>query len=156
MSAEILNIPEEYKSKSHKIGIIASLFNESLMSDLLGSTLKELKVLSPLSTVDVYRSPGSLEIPIITKKLADRGEHDVLICLGLIMEGGTKHGDIMSRSLTPKILDISIEYNLPIVNEILIVTTQEQAEARCSGTEINRGVEAARAALIVLDTLEKL
>jgi len=62
----------------------------------------------------------------------------------------------MSRSLTPKILDISISYDLPIVNEILIVETLEQAQARCSGTEINRGVEAARAALIVLNTLEKL
>ena len=62
----------------------------------------------------------------------------------------------MSRSLTPKILDLSTEYDLPIVNEILIVSNLEQAQARCSGSEINRGVEAARAALIVLDTLDQL
>jgi|GEM_PF-4726369 len=73
MSAEILNVPKELKEQSHKIGIIASLFNEALMTDLLESTLEELKILSPKSVVDVYRSPGSLEIPIITKRLADKG-----------------------------------------------------------------------------------
>ena len=136
--------------------MVASRFNEDLMADLLRHALDELQLHSPGSKVEVFRSPGSLEIPIITKRLAAKGGYDAIICLGLIIEGGTKHGDVMSRSLTPKILDLSTEYDLPIVNEILIVSNLEQAQARCSGSEINRGVEAARAALIVLDTLDQL
>lgn len=133
--------------------IVASQYNSDLVDQLVASTQEELRELSPNATISVHRVPGAFEIPIMVQEVALAGGNDAIIALGVIIEGETAHGDLVARSVTHALMDISLRFRTPVVHEVLLVKNQEQAEARTSGAEKNRGIEAARAAVAVGQTV---
>jgi 6,7-dimethyl-8-ribityllumazine synthase len=94
----------------------------------------------------IERAPGSAELPYAASLLAKSGQFDAIIVIGLVIAGDTNHHNVIGESTANALHNLSIQSEVPIINGIIVVENQEQAEAR-AGTEINRGKEFAEAAL---------
>ena len=127
------------------ISIVASLYNEDLVSSLLDSTVNGIRTLIPGITVNIYRVPGAFEIPVCVKKLIESNNVDIMIALGVIIKGETSHADLVGNSVTQSLQEIATNLNTPIIHEVLLTENREQAIERCKGDK-NRGTEAAKAA----------
>lgn len=139
----------------HTFAIVASRYNAEFVDGMVEGARKELEIISPQARVKVHEVPGSFEIPLAVQAIAERGGVDAILTFGLIWEGETRHADLIATSVTKAILDLSLRFKIPILHEVLVVKNEEQARARCLG-ELNRGIEAARASVRMLQTMSEL
>ena len=80
----------------------------------------------------------------------------MIISLGVIIRGETSHADLIAHTAATALQDIAKAHLKPVINQILLVEDEAQAHARCFGSDINRGIEAARAALSMMDLFSQL
>jgi 6,7-dimethyl-8-ribityllumazine synthase len=136
--------------------IIASLYNEKLVNGLLDAIKEELLGIMPTASVPLYHVPGAWEIPVTAEFVMRHARPDVVIAVGVILQGETAHADLIARSICQKLQDQAVEHLVPVINAVLCVNDEKQAQERCLGTEFNRGTEAARAALNMAELFVKL
>ena len=136
--------------------IVASRFNTQYVDGLIDHATKELGALVPDATISLHRVPGSFEIPVVVRKLATQNKADAIIACGVILQGETNHAQNLSRSVTDALQRIAIDYGVPVINVVLSFNSESQARARCLETEINRGAEAARAAVEIANVIDGL
>ena len=97
--------------------------------------------------VEVVRVPGAFELPVVALALA-RSEHvDAVVCLGVVVRGGTPHFDYVCRAVTDGCTRVALDTGVPVGFGVLTVDTVEQARARAGGAEGDKGREAVLAAL---------
>jgi 6,7-dimethyl-8-ribityllumazine synthase len=130
-----------------RIALVASRFNLEYADGLLRSAQA---VLAGCET-EVVRVPGAFEIPLQVQRLARSGRYAAVIALGVIWQGRTAHAQEINRAVTDALMRISLETDVPVIHEVLAVKTEAEARARCFGTKLNRGREAAEAALAVAE-----
>jgi len=99
----------------------------------------------------VVRVPGAYEIPLQVQRLARSEKYAAVIALGLIWQGKTSHADEITRAVTDALMRIQLETDVPVIHEVIAVKTEAEARARCMGKKLNRGREAAEAALSLLN-----
>jgi 6,7-dimethyl-8-ribityllumazine synthase len=133
-------------SSSLRIGIVASEFNREYTDALLASAQAGLKD----AELKVVRVPGAFEIPLQVQRLARTGNYRAVIALGVVWQGKTLHAQEILRGVTDALMRIGLETDVPIIHQVLAVATEAEARARCMGTKLNRGREAAEAALAVI------
>jgi 6,7-dimethyl-8-ribityllumazine synthase len=136
--------------------IVASRYNREFVDGLVNGARNELAVLAPKSRVELHEVPGSFEIPLGVQAVAERGNAHAILAFGLLWEGETLHASLIATAVTGALMDISLKHKLPVLHEVLVIQNEEQARARCLDTEINRGVEAARASVAMLAALKKI
>ena len=136
--------------------IVASKFNAEYVQGLVNHTTDELRSLAPAAVVTLHQVPGAFEIPIVVREVASKRNVDAVIAIGLILKGSTTHAEHLSHSVTNALQQIAIEYGVPVIHAVLSVENEEQARERCLGNKINRGVEAARAAVEVAAVISDL
>src|SRR5262245_7477509 len=136
--------------------IVASRFNAQYVDGLVDHVAEELRGLAPHSTISLHRVPGSFEIPVIAREVAIQNKADAIIACGVILQGETNHAQNLSRSVTDALLRIAIEHRVPVINAVLSFENENQARARCLENKINRGTEAARAAVEIGKVLSEL
>lgn len=130
-----------------RFGIIVSRFNQTITDPLLRGALRVLEEQGVRAEdVEVVKVPGAFEIPGAAKKLGLLGRFQALICLGAVIQGETPHFHYISSEVSRGIGRLSLELGLPVIFGVLTTDSMEQAIAR-SGNEINKGAEAAMAAL---------
>ncbi len=130
-----------------RFGIIVSRFNQPITDALLKGALRTLEEQGTRpEDVEIATVPGAFEIPSITKKIGLLGRFNALICLGAVIQGETPHFHYICSEVSRGIGQISLELGLPVIFGVLTTTTMQQAIAR-SGHEINKGAEAAMAAI---------
>ena len=134
------------KEKRH-FSIVASLFNGQYVRGLVDHARAELKLLAPAAVVSLHEVPGAFEIPVVVRELALQKKADAILALGVILQGKTSHAQNLARSVTDALQQIAVEHGIPVINAVLSVENDAQAHERCLGEEINRGTEAARAAV---------
>ena len=134
--------------------MVASIYNSEFVDGLVAGARAELAAIAPDSTVEIHRVPGSFEIPLGVQAVGERGKVDAIFAFGLLWQGETSHADLIATSVTKALLDLSLLLKLPVLHEVIVAQTEEQARERCLGTKINRGTEAARAAVRMLQTLD--
>lgn len=156
MSLSVPPKPRIPTTGRHKLAIVASQFNQEYTDGMVESAIDELAAVVPSARVDLIRVPGAFEIPLATKLVLENEEPSAVICLGLILEGETAHAELVATSVTDQLLNLSLQYDTPVVHEVLLVETHEQAHARCLGVEMNRGVDAARAAASMMEVCKEL
>jgi 6,7-dimethyl-8-ribityllumazine synthase len=100
--------------------------------------------------------PGAFEIPVVVQELAVQERADVVIACGVILQGETNHAQNLSRSVTDALQRIAVEQAIPVINVVLSFDNEDQARARCLEDGINRGTEAARAAVEIANVLTDL
>lgn len=155
MATAAPNRPRIIQDRVH-IAIVASLYNNVYVQGLVDAARDEIGQIAPNAAITVYRVPGAFEIPV-TAELVLRNSHpDVVIALGVIIRGETEHGDLVGASVTDALQRMAVQHGTPVVHEVLLVDSAEQAEERCLGTTINRGAEAARVAITMVSLFKKM
>ena len=138
-------------SKEWRIAIVKSKFNSDLTQSLKDRCFQELIQNGVDSAqIDVIEVPGAFEIPLACKKLLDTKSYHCLIALGVVIKGATNHFDMIMNEVSRKIMDLMVEYSTPIIYEVIGCYTQQDAIARTSDDEYNKGAEAAKTALEIL------
>ena len=142
-------------AKRH-FSVVASQFNSAYVQGLIDHTTAELRLLAPDATTTLTEVPGSFEIPIVVRELALQKQGDAIIAIGVILQGETNHAENLGRSVTDALQRIAITHGVPVINAVLTFDNEDQARARCLESEINRGTEAARAAVEISSVIWKL
>jgi 6,7-dimethyl-8-ribityllumazine synthase len=136
--------------------IVASQFNARYVQGLVDHAEKELNTLAPNATISIQRVPGAFEIPVVVRELASLDKADAIIACGVIMQGETNHAKNLSRSVTDALQRIAVDYGVPVINVVLSFDNETQAGERCLENKINRGTEAARAAVEIASVMSEL
>jgi len=146
------------KGEGKNIAIVVSRFNRIVTEKLLEEAKEELLQHGvDKNNIDVFRVPGSFEIPFIIKKILDsnRKYHGV-IALAAIIRGETPHFDFVAGEVTRCIGRLVLEYGIPVTFGIITANTMDEAIDRAGGKVGNRGREAARTLLETLGIVEEL
>ena len=139
-----------------RFAVVASSYNAEFVDGLISGAQNELAVIAAGSVVEIHRVPGSFEIPLGVQTVGESGKADAILAFGLLWEGETSHADLIATAVTNALLDISLRLRLPVLHEVIVAQNVEQARERCLGDKINRGTEAARAAVRMLQTLDSI
>ncbi|MDH4173427.1 MAG: 6,7-dimethyl-8-ribityllumazine synthase [Betaproteobacteria bacterium] len=124
-----------------RLGIVASRFNDALSGKLLQRARDEAKKLG-VKALTVEEVPGALEIPLALQWMAQSGRFDCLAALGCVVRGDTYHFEVVANESARGLMDVALEFGIPVANGILTTDTEAQAEAR-----LDKGAEAVRVAL---------
>ena len=135
---------------------MASKFNPQYVQGLVDHTDKELRALAPSATIFVQRVPGAFEIPVVVREVVSRGKADAIIACGVILKGKTNHAQNLSRSVTDALQRIAVDHGVPVIDVVLSFDNEIQARERCLENRINRGTEAARAAVEIANVMSDL
>ena len=134
-------------AKSIRFGIVVANWNTKITSKLLsGAKETLLKYDASASNIFVMEVPGSFEL-VFGAKLMTKKEVDVIICLGSVIQGETKHFDFVCNAVSLGIKDLNIALNVPVIFGVLTDNTLQQARNRSGGKYGNKGVEAAITAI---------
>jgi|TARA_B110000438_G_C15807628_1_gene648177 6,7-dimethyl-8-ribityllumazine synthase len=130
-----------------RFGLIAARFNLRMVDAMLENCVNvwEQAGVAP-SNVELQRVPGSNELPYAAAMLAKTLQFDAIVVLGLVLAGETPHHEVIADSTGQSLQRIGLDTEVPVINGIVVVHTEAQAEARALG-EINRGREFGLAAL---------
>ena len=112
--------------------------------------------LAPGAVLTLHQVPGAFEIPIVVREVALQKKADAIIAIGVILKGHTTHAEHLSHSVTNALQQIALEFGVPVINAVLGMENEEQARERCLEDRINRGTEAARAAVEISSVLADL
>lgn len=136
--------------------LVASQFNATYVQGLVNHCTDELRLLSPASNVTLHLVPGAFEIPIVVREIASRKDSAAIIALGVILNGATDHARHLGEVVTDALQSIALEFGVPVIHSVLSLKNEEQARERCLEDNINRGTEAARAAVEISHLLAEL
>jgi 6,7-dimethyl-8-ribityllumazine synthase len=139
--------------------IVEARFYDDIQDALLEGAITELR--EAAVTYDVITVPGALEIPAAIAIALDAAEkngkpYDAAIALGCVVRGETIHFEIVSMESSRGLMDLAVNRKFPLGNGIITVNTEEQAWARARANELNKGGDAARAALAMLRIKRRL
>src|SRR6476660_6123497 len=148
--------PPRIAKTRHALHIVASRFNTHYVDGLINHATEELQALGPNVTISLHRVPGSFEIPVVAREVAIQNKADAIIACGVILQGETNHAQNLSRSVTDALQRIAIEHGVPVINAVLSFDNENQARARCLENKVNRGIEAARAAVEIANVLSEV
>ena len=142
------SIQEALSAKGFRFAIVASRWNDSLVARLIEGALKALaEVSADQDAVQIFRVPGSFEIPLCALKAAQSGKFDAVICLGVIIRGDTPHFEYIANETTRGIGEASLKTGVPLLFGVITADNVEQANERAGEGPGNKGFEAAMAAV---------
>jgi 6,7-dimethyl-8-ribityllumazine synthase len=136
------------------IAVVVARFNEDVTKRLLRGALETLQE-HGVEDPDVYWVPGSLELPVTALALAEKGQHDTIVCLGCVIRGETYHFEIVANEAARGLMQVQLDTGVPITFGVLTTEDRDQALAR-SGTKNNKGAEAAVAAIEMANLLRTI
>jgi 6,7-dimethyl-8-ribityllumazine synthase len=143
--------------KGLKFGVVVSRFNEIITARLLdGAKDAFLRHGVSEQDIDVAWTPGAMEIPLVTKRLLERGKYNAIICLGAVIRGGTPHFEYLASEVSRGISRVSLDSGVPIIQGIITADTLEQAIDRAGAKEGNRGFMAATSAIEMANLLKSI
>lgn len=108
------------------------------------------------SQIQTFTAPGSWEIPLIAQKVAKSKKFDAIIAFGVIVKGETYHFDMIANECSRSLMQLSLDYSIPIAIEVLAVYDIKQAEKRASDDNHNKGMEGAVAVLKTLSVVKQI
>ena len=136
------------------IAVIATRWNENVVERLVAGALASLDRAG--ATHELFRAPGSFELPQLARRVARTGRFDAIVPLGCVIRGDTPHFHYISRAVTDGLLRLSLEQEVPIVFGVLTCDTLAQALDRAGGADGNKGTDAADAALQLVAVSQSL
>ncbi|MGH8722472.1 MAG: 6,7-dimethyl-8-ribityllumazine synthase, partial [Burkholderiales bacterium] len=123
-----------------RLGIVASRFNEEIAAGLLEQARGAARSLGVEPVV--VSVPGALEIPLALQWMAQSGRFDALVAIGAVIRGDTYHFEVVANESARGVMDVALDFGLPVANGILTTDDEAQAKARLA-----KGAEAVQAAL---------
>ena len=140
-----------------RVGIVVAAFNDFITSRLLDGAKAALDAHGVRDDdVAVVTVPGSFEIPLVAKKLAESGQYDAVICLGAVIRGETDHYQHVAGEAAKGIANASASSGVPVIFGVLTTDTVEQAINRAGGKQGNNGYGAGVAAVQMANVMREL
>jgi 6,7-dimethyl-8-ribityllumazine synthase len=133
-------------ARGMRIAIVAGRFNEHITRPLLAGARKVLEQ-HGADPAPVYWVPGAFEIPLLAKKLVERGDCDAVVCLGAVIRGDTPHFEYVAGECARGVMQVGLETGVPVVFGVLTTDDLDQALARAGGAVGNKGEESALTAI---------
>jgi 6,7-dimethyl-8-ribityllumazine synthase len=143
-------------SNPWRVAVVSSLYNPTWVDGLSRHFSEELRAISPHAAIEEHHVPGSFELPLAVELLAQTRRFDAIAAFGVLLDGETAHATLVAQAITQSLLQTSLRSQTPVLHEVLLVKNAAQAEARCLGLELNRGIEAARAAVRMMRTVRAI
>jgi len=151
---DITEFEGELDASGLSVGIVLSRFNDLITGKLLDGALDTLtRHGASEDDIDVARVPGSFEIPLIAKRMANSGDYDAVIALGAVIRGETPHFEYVSNEATKGVAKATLDTDVPIAFGVLTTDTTEQAINRAGVKQGNKGSEAAESAIEMANLL---
>jgi 6,7-dimethyl-8-ribityllumazine synthase len=133
----------EWNATGLRFGIVVSEFNRFITDRLLDGALDALsRAGATEKQIEIIRVPGSLEIPIAAKKLADTKRFDSIVCIGCVLRGETSHYDYVASETSRGVQLAQLDSGVPMMFCVLTCDTLEQAIDRAGLKGGNKGYEA--------------
>jgi len=140
-----------------KFGVVVSRFNEFISTKLLeGAQDALLRHGVKQEDIEIAWVPGSFEIPLVAKKLAETQRYNAVICLGAVVRGGTPHFEYIAAEVTKGIAAVGLSTGLPIIYGVITADTLEQAIERAGTKMGNRGFDAAVQAIEMANLVKNI
>jgi 6,7-dimethyl-8-ribityllumazine synthase len=139
-------------AEGKRIAIVATRWHEEITDALLAGAVVAARECGVRDEdVEVLRAPGAFELPVVAEALARSTRVDGIVCLGVVIRGGTPHFDYVCRAVTDGCLRVSLDHRLPVGFGVLTVDDLAQARER-----LDKGREAVRAVLETLTVLDDI
>ncbi|UCC90541.1 MAG: 6,7-dimethyl-8-ribityllumazine synthase [Dehalococcoidia bacterium] len=143
--------------KGLRFGLVISRFNEFITKKLLEGAQDALRRHGVNEAdIDIAWVPGSFEIPLVAKKLAQSKKYDAVVCLSAVVRGGTPHFEYIAAEVTKGIAKVSLETGLPVIYGVITADTLEQAIERAGTKMGNKGFQAAEDAIEMANLLKSI
>jgi 6,7-dimethyl-8-ribityllumazine synthase len=130
-----------------RVGIVAALWHETVMSGLVEGALRALREVG-VTDPTVLRTAGSFDLAVVARAMALRG-YDAVVALGTVIQGGTAHFEYVSQAATEGLIRVAVDTGVPVGYGLLTCETEDQAMDRAGlpGSREDKGYEAAMAAV---------
>jgi 6,7-dimethyl-8-ribityllumazine synthase len=140
--------PQKITAQGGRFAIVASEYNREYVDSMLKAAVKTLKA-AGAEEIRTVRVPGAYEIPVVAGQLARASlpPLSAILCLGVILRGETTHAQFIGEAVTNALMRIQVKWEVPVIHEVLLLESHEQARKRCLSRDHNRGMEAAQTAL---------
>jgi 6,7-dimethyl-8-ribityllumazine synthase len=140
-----------------KLCLVTSRFNEFITTRLMDGA-KDGLVRHGVKDedIEVARTPGAFEIPLVAKKMAASGKYNAVICLGAVIRGGTPHFEYVASEVSKGIAAVSLETGVPVIYGIITAESLEQAIERAGTKMGNAGYNAALSAIEMANLLKSI
>ena len=137
--------------------MVAGRFNQ-FITDRLVAGATETLVSHGISEeeIDCIWVPGAFEIPMAARRLVESGRYECVIALGAVIRGATAHFDYVAGECAHGIAQLNLSSKVPVIFGVLTTDTVEQAIERAGTKAGNKGVDAARAGIEMVDLLKKI
>ena len=140
-----------------RFAVVAARFNEPISTKLVDGALAAFAAHGVgADAVETHWVPGSFELPLAAQALAGTGRYAALVCVGVVIKGGTPHFEHVSREAATGIRQVGLDARLPVAFGLITALTEEQAWDRAGGSVGNRGEEAAEAAIEMVGWLRRV
>ncbi|MGX0195707.1 6,7-dimethyl-8-ribityllumazine synthase [Staphylococcus haemolyticus] len=151
-----MNFEGELVGTDLKVAIVVSRFNDFITNRLLNGA-KDTLVRHGVedSNIDVAYIPGAFEIPLVSKKLAQKGKYDAVITLGCVIRGATSHYDYVCNEVAKGVSKANDVSDIPVIFGVLTTESIEQAVERAGTKAGNKGAEAAVSAIEMANLLKQ-
>ena len=144
-------------SQNIRVGIVAARFNEFIVNKLVGGAMDALLRHDVREEdIDLAWVPGSFEIPLIAKKMAESGKYDAVICLGAVIRGATSHYDLVCNEAAKGIAHVSLDSGVPVLFGVVTTENIEQAIERAGSKAGNKGYDSAMAAIEMVNLVRAI
>jgi 6,7-dimethyl-8-ribityllumazine synthase len=151
------SIQGDLLARGARFGIVLSRFNDFIGERLLHGAIDTLERHgADASQLEVVRVPGAFEMPLAAKLMAASKNYDALIALGAVIRGETPHFEYVAGGCVTGLSEVSLEFNMPLGFGVLTVDSLEQAIERAGSKAGNKGADAARAAIEMLNLVKQL
>ena len=150
-------IQGDLTAKGLKVAIVASRFNDFITAKLLDGAMDGLMRHGALeSDIEIVKVPGSFEIPLVARMLAQSKKYNAIICLGAVIRGATPHFEYVSAEVSKGVASVSMETGLPVIFGVLTTDTIEQAIERAGTKSGNKGWDAALSAIEMANLMRQI
>ena len=140
-----------------KFGIVASRFNEFIVSRLLSGALDALRRHGAREEdITAMWVPGAFELPLAAKRMAACGKYDAVICLGAVIRGATSHYDLVCNETAKGIAQVGLQTDVPVLFGVVTTDNIEQAVERAGTKAGNKGFDAAVSAIEMVNLLRQV
>jgi len=144
-------------AKGLKVAIVLGRFNDFISGRLLEGALDTLvRSGAADDDIDVVKVPGSFEIPVAAKTLAETGRYDAILCLGCVIRGATPHFDYVAGEAAKGIARVALDHGIPVSFGIITADNLEQAIERAGTKSGNKGRDAALTAIEMANLLKTI
>lgn len=140
-----------------RFAIVVSRFNELITKQLLaGARGCLVRHGTPDDAIDVYWTPGALELPAVAARVAALARHDAIIALGCVIRGATPHFEYVAGETARGLAAVARDVPMPVAFGVLTTDTLEQALERAGAKAGNKGWDAALSALEMSDLFRRI